>query len=379
MKITHISPEYPPYSGGIGSYVFNLTNYLAEHEASIEIFTPFLESKTTQIEKSKKNIKVNRINYNIEVKSEKINFLLLKKLKEIHSDLIHIHGHLSFFSLNGAILSKWKKIPLIITHHGDGVITGLISKITRKIRDEFGKKIFQQASGVICVNKSEIPNLETKYKIPSDKIQFIPNCPTPKKYAVNEKEAEKLLGPLYKNDYLLYVGFLYEWKNPVLLVKVIKEIVKNQPTIQLVMVGSGPDENKIRSLINHWDLKDNIILLKFVSEKLLTYLYDKAKIFLFPSIYDVSPTVLLDAMNHSKPVVAHAIPSVMELIIDEKNGFLIPINHIEMYKEKILYLLENKDIQKEYGLYSKKIIDKYYNWNKVGAQILQLYKNVLAL
>lgn len=379
MKIAQITPEYPPYCGGIGSYVHNLTNFLIKKGINVEVHTPKTKFNIVQTEENDDKLKVYRINTNLEIKSEKINLFLLNKFKKINCDLIHIHGHIWFCSINGAFISKLKNIPLIMTHHGEGYIKSFLTSITRRIRDRIGKELFKHASKVICVNKSEILNLEKKYKIPSEKIHFIPNGAKPKIYNINEKEAELILDNLYKRDYLLYVGFLYKWKNPLILIKIIKEIAKARPELRLVIVGRGPEEIKMRSLINRWNLNKNIILLKFVSEKLLAYLYEHAAIFLFPSIYDVSPTVLLDAMNHSLPVVAYAIPSVMELINNEKNGFLVPINNIKLYEEKILFLLKNKDIQKKFGLNSKNLIEKYYNWNKIGSQILQMYKNALEI
>ncbi|MHA1130254.1 MAG: glycosyltransferase family 4 protein, partial [Candidatus Helarchaeota archaeon] len=208
MKITHIAPEYPPYSGGIGSYVYNLANHLVKRKINLEIIAPSEKSNTISKEELGAFLKITRIPTNLLIKSERISFSLLNILKNLNTDLVHLHGHLSFYSLLGAFISKRKNLPSVITHHGDGIINSLVTRLTRKVRDQIGLSIFDSASKVICVNRSEISKLKKKYHIKQNKILFIPNGPTPVPYQFDESKAKRLLGPLYNTEYLLYVGFL---------------------------------------------------------------------------------------------------------------------------------------------------------------------------
>ncbi|MBH45891.1 MAG: hypothetical protein CMC93_04675 [Flavobacteriaceae bacterium] len=102
---------------------------------------------------------------------------------------------------------------------------------------------------------------------------------------------------LENENYFLYVGRHNPYKGPDLLLRVFKKYVKINPDAKLKIAGGGWSINQIdNSLIN------NIELLGNVDD--LSTLYAKAKCFLFTSLTEGFPNVLVEACSFGLPIIA---------------------------------------------------------------------------
>jgi glycosyltransferase involved in cell wall biosynthesis len=118
-------------------------------------------------------------------------------------------------------------------------------------------------------------------------------------------------------DYALYVGRIEEEKGIMMLVKAMKGLQK-----RLIIVGKSSTgyDKKIRKEIQG---RRNIILAgpKYGNE--LSKLYWNARFVVVPALwYENMPNVILEAMQHSRPVLASDIGSLREMVRDGHNGFL---------------------------------------------------------
>jgi glycosyltransferase involved in cell wall biosynthesis len=70
----------------------------------------------------------------------------------------------------------------------------------------------------------------------------------------------------------------------------------------------------------------------------------------------------LEAFSSGCPVIARNVGSVSELVSSE-NGFLV--KNDDDFVEKILYLSENKEFISKMGKNGRKLVEKYYSWDRV--------------
>lgn len=116
--------------------------------------------------------------------------------------------------------------------------------------------------------------------------------------------------------YLLYVSHFYRYKNHFKLVEAYARISPNmRGKHQLVLVGKPYDKvyyNEVLLLIGQLGLSHDVLLIPGESSDHLRELYQSAKLFLFPSLIENSPNILLEAMMAGAPVIACDLPPMPE-------------------------------------------------------------------
>lgn len=102
--------------------------------------------------------------------------------------------------------------------------------------------------------------------------------------------------------------------------------IKALPDFGLTLVGSGPDENKLKNLVKDLGIDDRVRFTGFISDRIaLRQLYQDSGVFVSTSSWEAVALVLLEAMSCAVPVVATRIPSFLDLLTDGKDGVLVPV------------------------------------------------------
>lgn len=170
-----------------------------------------------------------------------------------------------------------------------------------------------------------------------------------------------------KENSLLWVGRLIDWKHPELALRVAKKLKKEGYSFKLNFIGTGELEEKLRTQIKQEDLEDCVSLLgQMRPEKVREYM-EKSEIFLFTSDRQEGwGAVLNEAMNSGCAVVASgAIGSVPFLIKDGENGYIYRDGNIDGLYEKVKHLFDNKEVRVKLG---KNAYATLYNeWNAAVA------------
>jgi glycosyltransferase involved in cell wall biosynthesis len=98
----------------------------------------------------------------------------------------------------------------------------------------------------------------------------------------------------------LFAGRLLPWKGVALAIRAMSLL----PGWRLSIIGSGPDESRLRRLVRRHGLDDRVDFLPTVPrEELLTRMRQDADVFLFPSLHDDGPWVVAEAVLSGLPVV----------------------------------------------------------------------------
>jgi glycosyltransferase involved in cell wall biosynthesis len=90
----------------------------------------------------------------------------------------------------------------------------------------------------------------------------------------------------------------------------------------LVIAGTGPDEDRLRSLARHYGVADRVRFLGFVPDGDLPGLYRLADVFAIASLAELQSLVTMAAMASGLPVVGVAAGALAELVHAGENGFL---------------------------------------------------------
>jgi len=116
------------------------------------------------------------------------------------------------------------------------------------------------------------------------------------------------------------MGRLSPEKNQISLIKAVKTVLGKQPNIRLFILGDGPLKNEMRQLILSLDLEKNVFLLGH-QENPFTIM-KQCDLFVFPSIYEGQPMVLLEALTLKLPVLATNIPANLSVLKDYASEYI---------------------------------------------------------
>lgn len=270
-------------------------------------------------------------------------------LQELRCDLFHLFEYGSYVTSKAANYARKNNIPYFFTIYGYQM-KGWMRNGFKKIYDViFGRRLFHAADAIVCVSDQQYrevlamagENIKRKLFVHENSISF--------DYHRDCNESDfKEADALYKLDEnkqgvtLLTVARLLPRKGIETLLHALKRIrtVYKLPELSLFII--GPDHGnrrELQKLIFKLGLVRNVHLCGAVQYKHMPYFYEKADIFVLPSLYEGTPLVILEAMAHNLPIVATRLPGIMKVVEDGKTGLLVDPGNINDLAEKIYSLI----------------------------------------
>lgn len=259
-------------------------------------------------------------------------------LKEIKPTVLHLNS--SKLGVIGACIGRIARIKKIIfVAHGWAF---------NEKRPSWQKKIFYilywitilLSTKTICVSKqtrdqiSFLPFLKKKLVTIYNGIQ-IPE------FYTKEEAREKLHTQFPFLDthkkWIIILAELHYTKGHDLLIEAVSSLQKDLSEYQIVCVGSGEREGKLKALTHHKNLDTYVFFTSFLLD---APRYLKAfEAFCLPSRTEALPLSVLEAGLAKIPVIASEVGGIPEIIEDEVNGFLFEKENVEELKEKLQIII----------------------------------------
>lgn len=173
---------------------------------------------------------------------------------------------------------------------------------------------------------------------------------------------------------VIFVGRLLDHKNVDFLIKSITIVCKEIPTAKCIIVGQGPEEEKLIELVHNLNLTENIKFLGNIEdhEDVLS-LMKSSKVLVLPSTREGFGLVVIEAMACGIPVitVAHKDNATSNIISHGKDGFICQLDTKEI-AENIVKIIINGVRQKM----SEECIKtgRKYSWNNIISKLEEVYK-----
>lgn len=374
MKICMVSDTYYPYIGGIPEHIHNLSKTLISRNHDVRILTTNFSGKVlkTLPEIPDEDI-THRIGIGLTIRANKslaiipIGWRLSNKVEYFFHqekfDIIHIHGSLA------------PMLPLLALRHSTSI--NVMTFHASHPKDSkyllfypLLEPYHRRLHGRIAVSMSAYES--NMHYFPGD-CRIIPN-------AINTEEFNPTIKPLAQfNDNrpkILFLGRFEPRKGLKYLLQALPIIKEKIPDILLITCGAGPLGYAYQEYVSK-DIKDNIYSAGLIPSKDKPNYYASCDVFCAPSIgHESFGIVLLEAMATGKPVVASNISGYRTILEDGKQGFLAEPRSPEDIADKIIKILDNKELAKKMGeLGRKKALD--YSWSAITKQVEAYYVELL--
>lgn len=343
--------------GGASNYIVNLAENFSD-QINPFIVSLFHQNYYLKISKIKyKGIYYDKVPF-LTKYLNKINKMFFDyKLKKNLPEIIHF----TYFNEKNFYSTNAKKV---ITEYD--LIKEKFYKENYKDQIEYKKKIFDKVDQIICISENTKKDLEEYYKIDKSKISVI--------YLATNKDKSFRSKHLNIRPYILYVGSRGRYKNFYNAIKAYSKSEKIISHFDFVCFGGGAFSQKEKDLFK--DLKiDPKNIHHFSGDKLdLNYFYHKARVFIFPSMYEGFGIPLLEAMNMDCPVICSNTSSFPEVVND--SAIFIDPKSIESIKSEMEKLVFDDQLLLKLKKKGNDNLEKY-SWKKCAQETEKLYKNII--
>jgi glycosyltransferase involved in cell wall biosynthesis len=173
----------------------------------------------------------------------------------------------------------------------------------------------------------------------------------------------------------LYVGRFAFNKGIDVLLESIKTLNRDgyKSKLKFYVVGKGPLYEKYTSEYQF----DNVEYVGFASEERLKELYETCDLFVFPTLFEGMPTVVLEAMVHGMPVIVSDTGATAELV-NSKNGYLVDAGDKRAFKTAIqAYYQLSADDKRKMSEESRSRVMNNFTWEIVGRKHIELFESML--
>ena len=175
---------------------------------------------------------------------------------------------------------------------------------------------------------------------------------------------------------VLSVSRFADYKNIKTLILAFALLSTRIKKVKLVLVGSGPQENKLRELAKELNIYLKVSFISNLSRKELIKLYKSSHVFSLPSIVEGFGIATIEAASAGLPFVNSNIPIHKEVTHNGYGGYLVDPKNPQEYSDKIYRLLSNK------YLYEKKKeqaikLSKNYSWNEIVKSTEKIYQSLI--
>jgi glycosyltransferase involved in cell wall biosynthesis len=384
-KIIYIHNNYEPehfpagpdeedrfYTYGFGSnFARNFKRYFPEYE--VEMWR--LDSK---VERYYENV-VQGVLFRIfpafslyRIADFSFKFLIeLKKEIRISSPVLFV-SHTHYWLLYQIAYFFWTS-PILTSHHGDfsPFYRMKYRKGLRKIKDKLDafieRKVFKNVDGFLVCDYNAMKYIELA----------APNCKVIMSSTglnseviepIERLEARKQLGWNKDRKYLLYVGRLYNYKQPVELINIWKAICRNRPEVELVVIGNNEDDE-----FCDYAKSNGAMVLGRINNRDINLYYSAADVYVLLALREdyfggtgIAP---LESLACNTPVVSYSMRNYVGENMYELGE--VPAT-LEEYKNAILKVLDNPQNYKN----MRKSVEKYYSYERIAERSKILFEEL---
>lgn len=240
-----------------------------------------------------------------------------------------LHTHLVHADVHGALAAAVLRVPLVSTKHNDDPFRSGPFRYVERL-------LSRRARRVIAITESLARFNRERVGLPKEKLVVV-------HYGLDDAPAPWGENPSLELPadarVLLALGRLVPQKGLDLAVRALPAIRRSHPTAVLVVAGEGPERPALERLAAEVGVADAVFLPGRAGD--VAALLARAELLVHPSRWEGFGLVLLEAMLAARPVVATAVSSIPEIVVDGETGVLVPPEDSDALAEAIVRVLDD--------------------------------------
>lgn len=241
--------------------------------------------------------------------------------------------------------------------------------------------VLKKSDAIVVQSKGILreSNLINQYR---DKVHIVPNGVHFETYSKfnnkNNINISILEGINKYENILLFVGNLVEGKGVHTLLDSFERILNDHSSTGLVIVGKGPLKKYIKDRARKKEYIDKVYLTGYISnKKRLAKIYSFSDLFVFPSLSEGFPRVLLESMAAGTPCLVSNIGPNYSAIGEGEYGLVAEVKNSKDFAAKIIKYFEMDEKMKKILRTEGVDYAKKHSWADVAKEMEAIYKKLL--
>jgi starch synthase len=308
-----------------------------------------------------------------------------------------VHTHTWYAAMAGFWAKKLYNVPFVLTTHSLEPLRGWKAEQLGSgyaMSSWIERTAMLDADAVIAVSNGTKQDILRVYPVPEERIHVIYNGIDLDEYQKTANtSALESFGVDASVPYVLFVGRITRQKGVTHLVDAIRYL---PPDTQVVLCAGAPDTPELAAEMRQKveearAFNPRIVWIeKMVSKPEVIQLYSHAQVFCCPSVYEPFGIINLEAMACGAPVVASATGGILEVVVENETGFLVPFEQdpntsfptkpdqfARDLAANLGALLADPERCRRFGAAGRKRVEEHFSWTAIAARTIELYQHLM--
>jgi len=379
MKLCIVSGIYPPDIGGPAVYVARLARAL--HDRGFQITLVIPEGKGEQ--EAPVPFSLHTFAWGSSVLSRYLAAYRKTREHAAAGDLLFVNG----FGVAAVMAGRRAKVPVVLKVVGDFAWErarnrGLTTLSLEDFQESHGgasvqalkrtRNFFVRRAGLVITPSRYLAEIVRGWGIPSEKIRIVYNAVEAPAEPLPESNQAKasldLQGPT-----IISVGRLVNWKGMDGLIRVFPGLPGNA---RLVIVGDGPEAQRLRNLASETGLKNRIRFTGALPRRDVLRYLKAADILVLNSTYEGLSHLLLEGLMCGTAIVASDCGGNPEVVEDGVNGFLVRAGEDSELSERLVQLLKDPGLRASFVTAGYQKLESF-GWPRLLEETIHVFQEAV--
>jgi len=293
--------------------------------------------------------------------------LILPRLIALHKrhrfDVIHCHAAYPQAYI-AATFKRWFGIPFVVRPHGTDVLPK--ERIRSHPRLENRMRNALSYADAIIAQGMFLKKVIIELGVDERRVHTIHNGVDIEAFSRGSRYD-------HPRPYVLGLGNLIPHKGFDVLLRAYALL--DQPTVDLIIAGTGREQTKLMSLANQLGIASRVQFAGQVEGNRKVDLYRSAELFVCPSRREPFANVILEAMAAGLPIIASDVGGNGEMVRHGEHGFLFPAEDAAALAATLSLALGDRTALAQFRQATARRI-RDFDWSVIAQQYLHLYREV---
>jgi glycosyltransferase involved in cell wall biosynthesis len=175
---------------------------------------------------------------------------------------------------------------------------------------------------------------------------------------------------------LLYVGTWLDQRGIFYIRDALRSLAARKLAFAMTFAGPGAPAEEIFRFFGE-ELKQHVFIRDVIPADRMQELYAEHDVFVFPSLMEGLPSVLLEAMAAGMPVITTETCGMTDVVENDFNGVLIPPADAKALEEAIVRLASSEELRDRLGNAARDSMQRY-TWPRTARQLVALFTWIVA-